>query len=426
MSAGTGTQPASSAGGATQIIGATIIAGIAGYLVTFLVYRVVGPAPYALFAIFWASLYLGVGALSGIQQEVTRATHPIDPGSRHGANRARAFGVVAAVLVFVATIASAVLWVDAVFPADGWALVWPLAVGASAYVLVATLSGSLYGVSQWRSLALMISLDGVLRLALVGAILTTSNDIVALAWAVALPFPLAIMLLWPVIRRTFIGRSDIDVGYGRLTWNVARTVLAAVSTAVLVSAFPLLLGVTARGADAALIGELVFTLTLTRAPLVVSVMALQSYFIVQFRQRLEHWAGFLLKVMGVLAAGGVLLALAGWWLGPPVFELVSGAPVTLDGGFIAVMVASSALVGALSVSGSAVLGRGGHLAYSAGWLVAALATVIIMALPIDDILLRVGAATVAAPLLGLAVHAVWLAATARRTPAVTAFGGEAL
>jgi O-antigen/teichoic acid export membrane protein len=328
MSAGTGTQPASSAGGATQIIGATIIAGIAGYLVTFLVYRVVGPAPYALFAIFWASLYLGVGALSGIQQEVTRATHPIEPGSRHGANRARAFGVVAAVLVFVATIASAVLWVDAVFPADGWALVWPLAVGASAYVLVATLSGSLYGVSQWRSLALMISLDGVLRLALVGAILTTSNDIVALAWAVALPFPLAIMLLWPVIRRTFVGRSDIDVGYGRLTWNVARTVLAAVSTAVLVSAFPLLLGVTARGADAALIGELVFTLTLTRAPLVVSVMALQSYFIVQFRQRLEHWAGFLLKVMGVLAAGGVLLALAGWWLGSPVFELVSGAPVT--------------------------------------------------------------------------------------------------
>jgi hypothetical protein len=416
MSAGTGTQPTSSAGGATQIIGATIIAGIAGYLVTFLVYRVVGPAPYALFAIFWASLYLGVGALSGIQQEVTRATHPIEPGSRHGANRARAFGVVAAVLVFVATIASAVLWVDAVFPVDGWALVWPLAVGASAYVLVATLSGSLYGVSQWRSLALMISLDGVLRLALVGAILTTSNDIVALAWAVALPFPLAIILLWPIIRRTFVGRSDIDVGYGRLTWNVARTVLAAVSTAVLVSAFPLLLGVTARGADAALIGELVFTLTLTRAPLVVSVMALQSYFIVQFRQRLEHWAGFLLRVMGVLAAGGILLALA---------ELVSGAPVTLDGGFIAVMVASSALVGALSVSGSAVLGRGGHLAYSAGWLMAALATVIIMALPIDDILLRVGAATVAAPLLGLAVHAVWLAATARRTPEVSALEGEA-
>lgn len=419
MSGGPDTQVTKAAGGATQIIGATAVAGVAGYLVTWLVYRVVGPAPYALFAIFWASLYLGVGALSGIQQEVTRATHPIEPGTRHGASRARAFGVAAALLVLVATLASAVLWVDAVFPSDGWSLVWPLAVGASAYVLVATLSGSLYGVSQWRSLALMISTDGVLRLALVGAILTTTNDIVALAWAVALPFPLAIMLLWPVIRRHFVGRSDIDVGYGRLTWNVARTVLAAVSTAVLVSAFPLLLGVTARGTDEALIGELIFTLTLTRAPLVVSVMALQSYFIVQFRQRVHHWAGFLLRVMGVLAAGGVVLALAGWWLGPPVFELVSGAPVTLEGGIIAVMVASSALVGALSVSGSAVLGRGGHLAYSAGWLVAALATVVIMVLPVDDILLRVGIATVAAPVLGLAVHAGWLVGTGRRTPRET-------
>ncbi|WP_403023525.1 hypothetical protein [Salinibacterium sp. GXW1014] len=403
-------------GGATQIVAATVVAGVAGYLVTWLVYRVVGPAPYALFAIFWATIYLVVGALSGIQQEVTRATHAIAPGSRHRASRSRDFGVLAASLVVILTVATAPLWVDAVFPAQGWALVWPLAVGTGAYVLVATLSGTLYGVSQWRSLALMISIDGVLRLLLVGVMLTVADDIVALAWAVALPFPLAIMLLWPVIRRGVVGRTDIDVGFGRLSWNVARTMLAAVSTAVLVSAFPLLLGVTSRGADAALIGELVFTMTLTRAPLVVSVMALQGYFIVQFRERLEGWVRFLLIILGVLLLGGLLLALAGWWLGPAVFQFVSGAPVTLDGGVIAIMVASSVLVGALSVSGSAVLGRGGHLAYSTGWLLAALATVVIMALPIDDIILRVCAATLVAPLVGLATHAAWLLATAGRMP----------
>ncbi|QEE60851.1 hypothetical protein FVA74_04105 [Salinibacterium sp. dk2585] len=404
------------AGGATQIVAATVIAGIAGYLVTWLVYRIVGPAPYAVFAIFWATIYLVVGALSGIQQEITRATHPIVVGSRARASRSRDFGVLVSGVVLVVTVASAPLWVDAVFPDEGWSLVWPLAVGAAAYVLVATLSGTLYGVSQWRSLALMIGIDGVLRLLLVGGMLMLTHDIVALAWAVALPFPLAVMLLWPVIRRGVVGRTDIDVGFGRLSWNVARTMLAAVSTAVLVSAFPLLLGVTSRGADAALVGELVFTLTLTRAPLVVSVMALQGYLIVQFRERVQGWVAFLLRLMAALLLGGAILAAAGWWLGPAVFGLVSGAPVTLGGDVMAVMVASSILVAALSVSGSAVLGRGGHLAYSTGWLLAALATVVIMALPIDDIVFRVCTATLVAPLVGLATHAAWLLGTAGWMP----------
>lgn len=394
--------------GATQIMGATLIAGVAGYVVTWLVYRVVGPAPYALFAVFWAALYLVVGALSGIQQEITRATNPIEAGSRVRASRSRTFAIVAAAATAVAVIASAPLWVEAVFPAEGWALVWPLAVGAASYVLVATLSGSLYGVSQWRSLALMIAVDGVLRLALVGSILATTNSIVALAWAATLPFPLAIMLLWPFIRRTFVGRSDIDVGIRTLTWNVGRTVLASVSTAVLVSGFPLLLGVTSRGTEAALVGELVFTLTLTRAPLVVTVMALQSYLIVQFRALQTGWPTLFAKVLGVIGIGGVALALAGWWLGPAVFELVSATPITVEGTFIAVMVASSALIGALSVSGSAVLAHGQHVVYSAGWVAAAVATVVIMALPGMDLQARIITATLVAPCVGLLLHAAWL------------------
>ena len=53
------------------IIGiSTVIAGLAGYAVTLLVYRVVGAGSYAIFAVFWAAMYLLIGGLSGIQQEV--------------------------------------------------------------------------------------------------------------------------------------------------------------------------------------------------------------------------------------------------------------------------------------------------------------------------------------------------------------------
>ena len=44
-----------------------------------------------------------------------------------------------------------------------------------------------------------------------------------------------------------------------------------------------MLELTSPGEPRALIGELIFIITLTRAPLIITVMSLQSYFIVQFR-----------------------------------------------------------------------------------------------------------------------------------------------
>ncbi len=391
-------------GGAFLIIGATAIAGVSGYVVTFLVFRQTGPSAYAVFAVFWAALYLIIGGLSGIQQEVTRATHPIAPGSRTTASRARAFALATAVLVFVVVVASSPLWATATFHHDAPDLVWPLAVGAASYVLVATLSGSLYGVSQWRSLALLVSTDGVLRLLLLLIALLFTHEIVALSWAAALPFPLAILLLWRFIRGDFVGRSDLDVGHLDLSWNVARTVLASVSAAILVSGFPLVVGVTAKSEPTALVGQLIFTITLTRAPLIVTVMALQSYFVVRFRDSGRSMIRSLVVVLVVLTAGTSVLATLGWWLGPAVLFWISGTQ--MQGSLIGALVISSGLVAVLSVSGSAVLARSQHLAYSIGWLVAAVITILIMMTGMG-FTLRVEAALLIGPSGGLAVYALY-------------------
>ncbi|AWB88642.1 hypothetical protein [Homoserinimonas hongtaonis] len=397
-------------GGAALIMGSTVIAGVAGYLVTWLVNLNIGPAAYALFAIFWAAIYLVIGALSGVQQEITRATHPIAPGSREKASRARNFALVGALVVVVVVVVSAPLWVSYVFADAGWALVPPLAVGAASYVLVATLSGSLYGLTQWRSLALLMSFDALLRLALLGCALLVTHDIVVLAWMVALPFPLTIALLWPVVRAGFVGRSDIDVGYRSLSWNVARTVLASTATAMLVSGLPLLLGVAATGVDQAFLGELLFTITLSRAPLIVTVMALQSYFLLQFRNNPTTWARTFLRTQGVIAVGTVVIAALAWWLGPSAFALVTGRASSIEGSFIAVLVVSSGLVGSLCLSAPAVLAKGQHFVYSFGWVVAAVVTIAVLALPIA-FMDRVVLALLAGPVAGLIVHLGWLVAS---------------
>jgi O-antigen/teichoic acid export membrane protein len=393
--------------GFSFIIAATGIAGIAGYVVTWLVYREIGPAAYAAFAVFWATLYLVVGGLSGIQQEIARATHEIKYGSASVANKARVFGVGLAVLVSVALVATAPLWADAVFPGVGWLLVWPLAVGAGAYVLVATLSGSLYGLSRWRSLAVVIASDAVVRLALFGVGLALTDDVVVLAWLVALPFPLVLLAVWPMIRSGFVGRTAIDVGYRGLAWNVSRTVLASVSAAILVSGFPLLLGVTSDGVDEALLGELIFTVTLARAPLIVSAMALQSYFIVRFKQGGTATTNLVFRVVGGILSLAVPLAVLGLFVGPTVMRWVSGDEPTFGGGVIAILVGSSALIAALSVTGAAILARGNHFVYSTGWVLAAITTVGIMVLPLD-FMTRVLAAILIAPIVGLVTQVAWL------------------
>jgi O-antigen/teichoic acid export membrane protein len=401
------------ADGIVAIGGATIVAGIAGYAVTLLVYRVVGASAYAIFAVFWAALFLLVGGLNGIQQEITRATFAIPPGTRTRPSRARNLGVVVAAGVFILVLVTALAWNRAVFATEGWALVFPLAVGAASYVLVAVLGGSLYGVSHWRSIALMVASDGILRVLLVGIGLLFTHDVIVLAWLVALPFPLVIALLWPLLRRGFVGRTDVDAGYRQLSWNALRAVVASISTAVLVSGFPLLLGVTAHGQPAALVGELIFAITLTRAPLIVSVMALQSYFVVRFRDGGEGWVGLFWRVIAIVGVAAVVLAGLGWWLGRPVIEWISGHPTPITGGLVAILVASSALVGAMCVTGPAVLAHSRHSAYTAGWVAAAVATIVVMASPIE-FMARVAIALLTGPFVGLVVHLVALTRSARR------------
>jgi hypothetical protein len=399
--------------GFSLIVGATILAGLAGYAVTLLVYREVGAAAYAEFAVFWAALYLLVGGLSGIQQEVTRATRRIEPGERSGPSRARNFAVIAAVIVLGIIVGSSPLWQQAVFPDTGWPLVAPLAVGAASYVLVAVLGGSLFGISRWRVIAAMVAIDGVLRLALVAVGLVISHDLTLIAWFVALPFPLTILIVWPLIRRGFVQRTEVDVGYRALTWNAMRTVVAAVATGVLVSGFPLLLGVTSIGEPAGFVGELLFTITIVRAPLIVAVMSLQGYFVVRFRD--ETGRGRLFGVVAAfVVASGVVLALLAWWLGPALLAWATGTPTTLDGRLLGLLVLSSALVALLVLSGAAVLARARHYGYSAGWLVAAFVTIVIMVLPVD-LVVRAPLALILGPLAGLATHLVWIPLSAARS-----------
>lgn len=380
-------------------------------MITWLVPRQIGFASYATFAIFWSFLFLIVSALSGIQQEVTRAAQVAQPTDAQE-SRARNFGLAVAMVVLAVMLATAPLWLGEAFPAHGWSLVWPLAVGSSSYVLVTVLYGSLYGIAQWMSLFWLIAVDALMRLAAVAMVLFFTVDLVALSWAVVLPFPLTIAILWLYVRPRVRGKVRLDVGYRQLSWNASRTVVAAASMGALVSGFPLILGLTSRGESMEMLGLLILAVTLVRAPLIVVAMSFQSYLIVLFRNNAGSFWKIFAMLYGAILTVGLAFALAGWWLGPGIFGVLFPGEMVPGGWLIAVLVLSSALVGAMFVSAAAVLSRARHAVYTAGWVVAAVVTVICLLTPLDMVS-RTILSLIAGPLAGLLVHGGYLAMSAR-------------
>ncbi len=393
--------------GLTVILIATAIAGVASYVITWLVPRVIGFADYATFAVFWAALYLVVGALFGLQQEVTRATQPVAADAHPHVNRARNFGLAAAGATLVIVLATAPLWAQSVFPGVGWALVFPLASCAASYALVAVLGGTLFGLGQWHAAAALVLADALLRLAGIAVALPFTHNIVVLAWAAVAPFPLAIVVLWPFIRGRVVGRAQLDVGYRQLSWNVARTITAAAATGLMVSGFPLAFGLAAAGSPAGLVGMVILAVTLVRAPLIIVTMALQGYLLVQFRDAPERAARRLAVILAAVLGAGVALGGLAWLVGQPIFGwLFPGEPVP-SAWFLGVLVGSSALVAALTVTASAVLARSLHHLYTAGWVTGAVVTILALfvgaVIPLELEPLA-AVALLAGPVVGLAVH----------------------
>lgn len=399
--------------GLAFVLGATVVAGGIGYVIQAVVPAFVGADEYIAFSVFWSVVYLVVSGLSGIQQEVTRAAHP---GTGTGTSTLARFALLCAVGSAIVVVATSLLWAPLAFSADVLSPVASVAVAAVGYSFVAALSGALYGVRHWPGVAGMTVIDAAVRLVAVLVSLLLGAELAALGWAVALPFAVAALLVWLWTGRSIRRGLDLDTDLRGLFGNSARTVGAAIATGVMISGLPFILGLTARDAAPGLLASLILVITLTRAPLVIPLVALQSYLVVTFRdaaaqvrRRVALFSGGMLAVTVVLSALAILV-------GPWVIGLLYGDRYALPPLAYAAIVASAGLTGVLCITGPAALALGRHTLYLLGWVVASLVTIGCLLLPLPE-LPRVLAALLAGPVAGIAVHAV---ALARRADPISA------
>lgn len=408
--------------GLPLVLGATAVSALGSFVVLLIVAPALGPEGYASFSVYWATLFMIVGVLFGLQQEGTRAVaaagDPLPLGSRAAGASLLVFGAATSVALVAVVAATSPLWGPALFGPDGSGWILPLVVAVAGYAVVAALNGVLAGAGAWGPFALLPVVDSVLRLVLVAWGIAAGGGGLALAWAVAIPFPVSLVVVLIVARRTVSARARVAERFGRLAANTARTAVAAAATAVLVTGFPVVLQLLGRS-DPATLGTVVLAVMLTRAPILVPLMALQSMLIARFGANPAGRSRLLRTVLlGLLAVTGLLAVLA-FLVGEPLLVLVFGADFALGGALLAGLVVSAGCLGVLTVTGAAVLSAGHHSRFAAGWLLASAVAVLLVAVAPGDLGGRTVLALSLGPLLGAALHA-WgagLRGTAAARPA---------
>lgn len=385
------------------MLAATALAGVSGYAIQIIAAATIPNASaYVTFSVFWSTMFLFGGAVGGTQQEIARATHPGgDAGS--GSVLRRFTGLAVAAVVVVGAVASVFLGMDA-FAAAPWSLSTAFLIGLVGYILTSILTGLLYGLGQPGIVGGLIATDAVLRGVAVVAGLLVGAPIEYLAFAIAIPFGLSVGVVWLASRARVRRRFRVDGSVRMLVANSSRTVLASASLGVMVAGLPLLLGITLSDAAPAVAAALILAITVTRAPLIIPLTALQSFLIVHLRGYAGNVRRRVLALLGIVAAAGAAAVLLGYLWGAPLIEFISIGNYTSDPVTLAVVIASAALIGMMCVTSAALLAGSRHNAFLAGWVVAAALTIaLLVLLPIDPITRTLVGVSVP-PAVGLVIH----------------------
>lgn len=392
---------------------ASVVSAVASLLVTVFATLSLSTAQNADFLTYWSMLFMVLGVLGGVQNEVTRAVRSASlgigdaPGPTPGTGRgARVLpialaigGALAAVLVV-----SSPWWSGPVLGGPDGVAVAALAGAAVAFAGHAAVAGALSGRGAWNAFAGLVAAESTVRLVLAAGALAVGWALDGLHVAVA-----AATGTWLLVgiasrpARTALG-ARADVPPAALLRRTGQAMVAAASSAALVVGFATLLRLTTDPVVfLATAAPLLVAVQLTRAPLLMPLGAFQGVAITHFlahRDRgLAALRPFVLGLLGLGALGAAAAAAVGPWL----MATVLGEEYRVPGALLAALTFDGALLALVTLTGSAVLALDRHAVYAAGWVAATVTSVGVLLLPLA-LEPRTVLALAAGPLVGVVVH----------------------
>lgn len=392
-----------------RVATATLVTALCGYAVVYLAARDLAPAGFSVFAVFWGAFGLVTGAANGLLQETTREVRSagyteIVPGRRtHPLRVAGLIGVASAAVIA----GSSPLWSGQVFADARWLSVGLLSAGLAGFCLHATLLGMLAGDNRWTQYGALMVTDAVIRVAVAAAAFVIGWGLVGFLWATVAGAVAWLILIVASPTTRAAARLLTPGGTATFLRGAAHSITAAGASAILVMGFPVLLKATSQtlGAQG---GVVILAVTLTRAPLLVPLTAMQGNLIAHFvDERTERLRALVAPAVLVGAVGAVGVLAAGL-VGPWLLRVGFGPDYQAAGALLAWLTAAAVAIALLTLTGAATVAAAMHRAYSLGWVGATVASTLLLLLPLP-LESRTVVALLCGPLVGIGVHLLALA-----------------
>jgi O-antigen/teichoic acid export membrane protein len=390
---------------------ATVLTALCGYAVVYLAARDLAPAGFSVFAVFWGAFGLVTGAANGLLQETTREVRAagyenraesraeVLPARRtHPLRVAGMVGIGAA----LAIAASSPLWSGRVFAEAHWLSVGLLSAGLAGFCVHATLLGMLAGTNHWTQYGALMVTDAVIRVAVAVATFVIGWGLVGFLWAtVAGALAWLIMIVASPTTRS-AARLLTRGGTATFLRGAAHSITAAGASAILVMGFPVLLKATSNqlGAEG---GVVILAVTLTRAPLLVPLTAMQGNLIAHFVDERTERLRALIAPAALVGGIGALGVLAAGLVGPWLLRVGFGPDYHAAGALLAWLTAAAVAIAMLTLTGAATVAAAMHRTYALGWVGATVASALLLLLPLP-LETRTVVALLCGPLVGIAVH----------------------